>query len=102
MIFTVLPYKFLRALFPLRERSCFGQFVVGSAMQMGLLLRRTMPRLFDCTAAKGHASARVNLGGMFKLSLGVAQDRAVAIRWYRLAAAQGYASAQTSLTRLVA
>ena len=74
-------------------------------MQMGLLLRRTMPRLFDCTrlaAAQGHAFAQDNLGGMFKLSLGVAQDREEAIRRCRLAAAQGHASAQTSLTRLVA
>jgi TPR repeat protein len=35
------------------------------------------------------ASVQVNLGIMFEYSTGVAQDRAEAIRLYRLAAAQG-------------
>ena len=34
------------------------------------------------------------------LGLGVAQDRAEAIRWYRLAAAQGHADAAAALIRL--
>jgi TPR repeat protein len=37
---------------------------------------------------------------MFENGNGVAKDRAEAIRWYRLAAAQGNAIAQSSLKRL--
>ena len=46
---------------------------------------------------------RNNLGAMFEngiVSIGVAKDRAEAIRWYRLAAAQGHPSTQYSLAGL--
>jgi TPR repeat protein len=37
------------------------------------------------------------LGVCYENGTGVDQDHAAAVRWYRLAAAQGYASAQYSL-----
>jgi TPR repeat protein len=40
------------------------------------------------------------LGNMFHNGLGVAQDRAEALRLYRLAAAQGLANATAELARL--
>jgi len=40
------------------------------------------------------------LGVMFENGEGVAQDRAEAIRWYRLAAAQGHSKASAALNRL--
>ncbi|MCH8150035.1 MAG: SEL1-like repeat protein, partial [Planctomycetes bacterium] len=46
---------------------------------------------------QGDADAQNNLGGMYKEGLGVAQDYAVAVRWYRKAAEQGYANAQKNL-----
>ena len=52
------------------------------------------------TAENGDAEAQFNLGTMFENGRGVAQDRAEAIRWYRLAAAQGHAKATAALRRL--
>jgi len=62
-----------------------------------------MPRLCDCTALqrrRGMQSLRSTWARMFENGQGVAQDRAEAIRWYRLAAAQGNASATAALKRL--
>ena len=50
-------------------------------------------------ALLGHAIAQNNLGNVFEDGQGVAKDRAEAIRWYRLAAAQGNASATVALRR---
>ncbi len=66
-------------------------------------MRRTMPRLCESTslpAAQGHAGAQFNSGYMFEEGQGVAQDTAEAIRWYRLAASQGYARATIGLKLL--
>ena len=56
-------------------------------------------------AKQGNASAQHNLGVMYASGRGVPQDYKTAVKWYRLAAEQGYAIAQTSLkdikTRLV-
>ncbi|MDA9250030.1 SEL1-like repeat protein, partial [bacterium] len=43
------------------------------------------------------AAAQTNLGFMYKTGQGVLQDYAEAVRWYRLAADQGFAAAQSNL-----
>ncbi len=48
----------------------------------------------------GFAAAQFNLGYKFEKGQGVAQDTAEAIRWYRLAAAQGDAVATAALKQL--
>ena len=48
-------------------------------------------------AEQGNAAAQTNLGNMYSNGRGVQQDRAEAVRWYRLAAEQGFARAQTNL-----
>src|ERR1035438_1191098 len=48
-------------------------------------------------AKQGNAVAQVNLGVIFHLGQGVAQDYKEALRWYRLAAHQGNAVAQAGL-----
>ena len=48
-------------------------------------------------ADQGNAAAQFILGFMYSNGRGVAQDDAVAVRWYRLAAEQGHASAQRDL-----
>jgi len=45
-------------------------------------------------AKQGNASAQYNLGIIYNKGEGVPQDSAEAVKWYRLAADQGYASAQ--------
>ena len=45
-------------------------------------------------AEQGDAEAQFNLGVMYSNGEGVPQDDAEAVRWYRLAAAQGYARAR--------
>ena len=49
---------------------------------------------------KGHARAQANLGVMYQKGWGVAKDYAEALRWYRLAADQGFAAAQAKLASL--
>jgi TPR repeat protein len=81
--------------------SCFGQFVVGVCYKNGC--RCVEPdcseavRLYRLAAAQGHSIAQNNLGTMFELGQGVAQDYAEAVRLYRLAAAQGNAASQNNL-----
>ena len=41
--------------------------------------------------------AQYNLGFMYEKGLGVPQDYAAAVKWYRLAANQGHATAQNNL-----
>ena len=48
-------------------------------------------------AEQGDASAQFNLGSRYDNGLGVPQDDAEAVRWYRLAADQGQVDAQVSL-----
>jgi len=48
-------------------------------------------------AERGLAFAQVNLGLMYDLGVGVPENKAEAVRWYRLAAEQGNALAQTNL-----
>ena len=48
-------------------------------------------------AKQGDASAQINLGVMYATGLGVPQDDAEAVRWFRLAAEQGHATGQYNL-----
>ena len=48
-------------------------------------------------AEQGNASAQSDLGFMYDNGLGVPEDDAEAVRWYRLAAEQGNALAQDKL-----
>ena len=48
-------------------------------------------------AEQGDANAQYNLGIRYVTGIGVPQDRAEAIRWYRLAAEQGHVLAQSTL-----
>jgi TPR repeat protein len=52
-----------------------------------------------CTSAaeQGDARAQFKLGWMYERGLGVPQDNAEAVRWYRAAAEQGNTSAQSNL-----
>ena len=48
-------------------------------------------------AEQGDADAQFNLGQMYRMGQGVAQDDAEAMKWYRKAAEQGHAKAQSNL-----
>ena len=48
-------------------------------------------------AESGDAEAQNNLGVMYNKGLGVSEDYAEAVKWYRLAADRGYADAQGNL-----
>ena len=49
-------------------------------------------------AGQGHPGGQANVGWMYDRGLGgVEQDYKEAVRWYRLAAEQGYAYAQFNL-----
>jgi TPR repeat protein len=49
-------------------------------------------QLFWKIAAQGNAEAEYNVGLLYETGRGPAQDYPEAIRWYRLAAAHGYAA----------
>ena len=53
-------------------------------------------------AAAGDASAQSSLGFAYDYGRGVPEDKAEAVKWYRLAAAQGYAIAQFNLGTMYA
>jgi membrane associated rhomboid family serine protease len=53
-------------------------------------------RLWRPLAEQGHAKAQHNLGLMYGKGEGVAQDDGAALKWFRLAALQGYVAAQIS------
>jgi hypothetical protein len=57
----------------------------------------TALKLLNPLAKNGNAEAQATLGLMFSNGQGVAQDFDAAIRWWRLAAAQGVALAQVNL-----
>ncbi len=52
---------------------------------------------FKALADQGDAAAQYRLGLMYQFGLGVPEDEAEAVKWYRRAADQGYAAAQYSL-----
>jgi TPR repeat protein len=54
-------------------------------------------RLLGPLADQGNARAQYNLGAMYTKGLGVPQDYAEALKWYRQAANQGDAAAQAAL-----
>ena len=54
----------------------------------------TAYKLFLPLAEQGNADAQSNLGLMYESGRGVPQDYKEAIKWYRLAADQGFARAQ--------
>jgi len=53
-------------------------------------------------AEQGNASAQANLGIMYEFGDGVPENKAEAVRWYRLAAEQGNAPAQYNLGSMYA
>ena len=54
-------------------------------------------RWFREAAEQGNPQAQYDLGVMFQLGRGVAQDSAAAVRWYLEAAEHGYPEAQFNL-----
>jgi uncharacterized protein len=52
-------------------------------------------------AERGKAAAQVVRGYIYQYGQGVSRDDAEAVKWYRLAAAQGDAEAQSSLGNMV-
>ena len=57
----------------------------------------TTVRLLKPLADQGDAVAQTLLGSMYADGQGVPKDDAQAVKWYRLAADQGYAMAQVNL-----
>ena len=58
---------------------------------------QTAAKICSEFAQKGDASAQNELGTLYVLGRGVAQNYSEAVRWYRLSAAQGFARAQNNL-----
>ena len=60
----------------------------------------TTVQLIRPMAEQGNALAQYELGFMYDQGQGVRQDDAEAVKWYGLAAEQGYAGAQNALDQL--
>jgi len=67
------------------------------AVGMGTLAGQTDVEALRAKAEQGDASAQNSLGIRYDTGEGVPQDYAEAVKWYRLAAEQGYAAAQFNL-----
>jgi TPR repeat protein len=61
---------------------------------LGSLLGCAGPDTLEERAARGDVEAQVTLGSMYSSGEGVPEDDREAVRWFRLAADQGYARAQ--------
>lgn len=72
------------------------QFQLGRAMR-ALNLNEDALFWYRKAAERGYAGAQNSLGVMFMQGLGVKADCAEAVRWYALAAAQGYDPAKRNL-----
>jgi hypothetical protein len=59
-------------------------------------------RIWQPLAEQGNAYAQTDLGVLYENGLGVPQNNAEAIKWYRKAAAQGNVNAQSNLNALTA
>ena len=68
------------------------------ALATGAPVQGQTPELDElrALAEQGDATAQVNLGVRYANGRGVPQDDTEAVRWYRLAADQGYASAHST------
>ena len=67
--------------------------LLSACIGLGTLVAQDINTLME-RAQKGNAEAQFNLGYMYRAGQGVPQDYAQATKWARLAADQGYASAQ--------
>ena len=65
-------------------------------------LQKTEEMEHQPEATRGDASAQYRLGEMYAYGLGVDKDEAEAVKWYRLAAEQGYWLSQHSLGEMYA
>jgi TPR repeat protein len=54
-------------------------------------------QMYGVLADEGDAFAQFSIGYMYRRGEGVTQDDALALTWYRKAAENGYASAQSNL-----
>ena len=76
--------------------SRYGQYVLGELYQFGEggvahdIAQAQALALYRLAAAQNFDGAQCNLGQMYYLGLGVAEDDAEALRLYQLAAAQGH------------
>ncbi len=66
----------------------------GLLLSAGLALAAPDPEELARVAQQGDAGAQFLLGSRYDHGQGVTEDDAEAVRWYRLAAEQGHASAQ--------
>ncbi len=71
----------------------FGAYAILTEVQLGVLKER---------ASSGEAALKFNLGMMFENGHGVDKHLFEADKWYKAAAAQGYAPAQSALKKLAA
>lgn len=56
-------------------------------------MRRTVFSYLEPLVKQGNADAQFNLGKMYEERKGVPQDYKTAVKWFKRAAAQGYAGA---------
>jgi TPR repeat protein len=89
-------YRFSCEVIPIDKNRVAAKVVVseeGTSDELGALKSR---------AEKGDAQAQYGLGLIYGEGLGVAQDEAEAVPWYRKAAEQGFAPAQNDLGSMYA
>ena len=82
------------------KRACLALFLVAIALSSPVTANELTPDLLQTVtqlAEEGDADSQAYLARLYEVGQGVPKDFGVALRWYRLAAAQGNTTARVNL-----
>ena len=95
IVTTLLALTLCTAAFPQKAESLYEE---GKTLYDAKKYEQAFPKL-KAAAEKGHKKAQYRVGLCYDKGRGVAEDDAMAVKWYQKSAAQDYAKAQYELAK---
>lgn len=95
IVTTLLALTLCMAAFPQKAESLYKE---GKTLYDAKKYEQAFPKL-KAAAEKGHKKAQYRVGLCYDKGRGVAEDDAMAVKWYQKSAAQDYAKAQYELAK---
>ena len=95
IVTTLLALTLCTAAFPQKGESLYKE---GKTLYDAKKYEQAFPKL-KAAAEKGHKKAQYRVGLCYDKGRGVAEDDAMAVKWYQKSAAQDYAKAQYELAK---
>lgn len=95
IVTTLLALTLCTAAFPQKTESLYKE---GKTLYDAKKYEQAFPKL-KAAAEKGHKKAQYRVGLCYDKGRGVAEDDAMAVKWYQKSAAQDYAKAQYELAK---